>query len=296
MSHKLNLAQAPLAMVTSPGVSSPSRRPARIEICAWYLKETQQKKIQTLQDFQSRGIAFSLARSVSRIRGWLRSEARTPIDVLRLFDAALLHELTHTLPDGQNTVDLGRLKQAYGWDNAVYWSQRRRGSENAENYMLFALGSKLISPNPGVRAQLVMYDGSIQVLDTRPFPKRDLHGAHYDASLGTRASDTTCFMDHDENDSKSISVSRNAACKRSPSRGPSSSDGSNSSVSLNASSTTGKTDVDNFTAWDFSDPSWNDLQQSILLEALADDTDPYIVWSPPNQSTTVNATQMLSGS
>ena len=277
----------------------PTRTPpadaAMIQLCPWYVKATQKAKIQILGDFQDFQ-DISLARSEGSNRTWVRGGFETPMDVLKFLDVSLLHELTHTLPNGINTYDLGGRRGAYGWRNCVKWSRSGQATLNAENYMFFALGAKLISPNPGVRAQRPMLDGTIQVLDTRRHSRRDLHGAHSYASLGTRASDRACFMGVHENNSKSTSMSRNAACKQLPSRRPSSSNSSNSSVPLEASSTMGHIDADHFTTWDFSAPSWIDLQQSILLEALADDTEPYIVWSPPNKSTTVNAKQMLSGS
>ncbi|KAI9659892.1 MAG: hypothetical protein M1821_001244 [Bathelium mastoideum] len=76
---------------------------------------------------------------------------------------------------------------------------------------------------------------------------------------------------------------------------PSSLDISNNSVSPNAS-TTDKPHAGNFTAWEFSDPSWDDMQQSVLAKAVADDTDPLIVWSPSNKSTTINPKKVLSRS
>lgn len=147
-------------------------RPSQIQICPGYLKEQQQLKIRTLKD---QGKKPSLARGLQKIGNWIDDPFRTPMDVACTFGTTLLHEMTHAIPNAKILDKKGGGKSAsYGWKNSVKMSSdlENSGMTNADNYALFGLASRLISPRNGAPAQRPMRDGSIQALPAASGPSK----------------------------------------------------------------------------------------------------------------------------
>lgn len=75
-----------------------------MQLCPGFLEETQNAKVQALTGAGRKPI---LARGWKKLSSLIDDPFRTPIDVAATFDHTLLHELTHAIPGGAETVDSG---------------------------------------------------------------------------------------------------------------------------------------------------------------------------------------------
>jgi hypothetical protein len=90
--------------------SSVVNRASQIQLCPGFLKETQKGKVQSLQ---GQGKKSSLARGWKKFTSWVDDPFRTPMDVAYTFDATILHEMTHAVPNAA-TEDAGGKGDSYG--------------------------------------------------------------------------------------------------------------------------------------------------------------------------------------
>jgi hypothetical protein len=145
-------------------------RASEMQLCPGYIAKMQQVKIQTLEE---EGDKPSLARDWAKFTTWVGDGVSLPMDVAATWDLALLHELTHAVPNAA-TKDVAGQTASYRWANVIRLSGNG-GTNNAENYAFFGLGSRMISPKEnGPQAQRPMKDGSIQALGETSKRKRDL--------------------------------------------------------------------------------------------------------------------------
>lgn len=152
-------------------------------MCPSYLKDQQKARVKSLA---GQGSKPSLARSWNKFTQWIDDPTRTPVDVAYTFDATLLHELTHAIPNAA-TVDSagGGNSDSYGWKSCTRMSSAG-GTKNADSFALFGLCARMISPNNGATAKRPMSDGSLQVLTgTTTKQKRDT-GLGLDYKLAPR--------------------------------------------------------------------------------------------------------------
>lgn len=169
-----------------------SNSPSQIQLCPGFLKKAQKRKVLGLED---QGKKPSLARRIQKINDWMNDPFKTPMDVAYRLGTTLLHEMTHAMPDDatQDIAGAGT-SGSYGWKNCLRLSSdpAGQGMDNADNYALFGLASRIINPHNGAPAQRPMRDGSIQVLPAAVRPsKRHLHG-----QVDHVGSNTTVTIDH----------------------------------------------------------------------------------------------------
>ena len=240
--------------------------PAYIQLCPWYLRKVQNDTFQTYRDFQGRGVKITLAKTWKKFSTWLADRNRTPMDVLSLFDGTLLRAMAGIV------VNPTGIQRKRGWVPCVRLSESG-GIYNPENYVFFGLGSRMISPYRG-KAQKPLVNGKIVVLSDEAHAKRSPRGTHPPPLLGARTTHPKIALTMNHTSIKNL----------------------NDEVSLNTSSPNGtlqhkfKTGYDNSLSWESSGPPWFDIQQSILLEAMADNDD------PQTANTTSNFTSMTTDS
>ncbi|TVY20918.1 hypothetical protein LARI1_G001711 [Lachnellula arida] len=160
----------PISAYTDNYSTAGVNRAALIQLCPGWLNVQQSLKVKSLKD---QGSKNSLARSMLKMKSLMNkpsgsndppetSEFDTPMDLAKSLDTTMLHEMTHAIP-GAGLVDAAG-DVSYGWTNCVAMSKAGIGIKNSDNYALFGLASRMISPNNGAPAQRPMQDGSIQVL------------------------------------------------------------------------------------------------------------------------------------
>lgn len=112
-----------------------------IQVCPWFLEYTVAKKYHTNADIKTLK-AFLAVKGLDNL---FAKFLYTEIDLLGLWDKAMLHEFMHTKPGG--TKDDVKGFSGYGWKNCKGMAANDRGQTNADSYALF--GSALFWFNEG---------------------------------------------------------------------------------------------------------------------------------------------------
>ncbi|KAI4862726.1 hypothetical protein F4820DRAFT_14861 [Hypoxylon rubiginosum] len=102
-----------------------------IQVCPWFLQYAMGKKFQTKKDITS--LRAYLA--VKGLDTWITNKKYTPIDLMSLWDKAMLHEMMHTTPGGFKD-DIGGF-DGYGWKNCKGLAGDGSGKNNADSWALF---------------------------------------------------------------------------------------------------------------------------------------------------------------
>ena len=216
-----------------------------LQLCPWFLEKYQKNKFRTFHQLRRKGLVGQIATIWRKFRLWRTSSERTPMDVLDLFDATLLHEMTHAIPH-EPAGDIWDTASPYGWRNCVAHSFCQ-GINNADNYVYFSIGSRLISPHNNLAQRRPTIDGSIRSIRTGRF-KRYLY-------------DTPRV----ESQSSRTGIAHNSNCSSAADRS-----------SIVDSQKIDKVYSDNFLGRDSQNLSWYDMQQFILEQAMDMDTGSFV--------------------
>jgi hypothetical protein len=103
-----------------------------IQVCPWFLEYAMAKKYHT--DVDLRELRAFLA--VKGLDKYITNHKYTPIDLMTLWDKAMLHEMMHTTPGGLKE-DVGGFG-GYGWKNCKILAGNGKGVNNADSWALFA--------------------------------------------------------------------------------------------------------------------------------------------------------------
>lgn len=113
-----------------------------IQLCQWLLQYMAAQRWSDVKSLDPRWLVNPPQEAITTIAKY----KGTPIDLYGLLEAAILHELTHTVAGGESDDVPGPLTNLVGtggWGSTLV-VRGTGGAKNAESLAMFGLGSKLV--------------------------------------------------------------------------------------------------------------------------------------------------------